>query len=251
MRTKTRYRENKSENIPAVEIDGTKVEPVATLSAEIPPQPEPDLEAVAKVGREAVEADSAAAALRKQIEAVARAEEMQRQQAAQLAAAPQPATREQLLHVWKSKGATDAELKFLEANPEMIDYAPLTAFAANEAAQQGHARGTEAHMEATKKLFHEHLAHLQTQAAGNHPAVQPTPEFFKPAPPPAPPSRAHIVSAPVSREVPTGTPRELNPSQVKLSAEEVEAAHLAGVSLQTYAINKLRLQKEKAAGMRQ
>ena len=58
----------------------------------------------------------------------------------------------------------EAELKFLEANPELIDFPQLTAFAANEAAQQGHERGSEAHMEKTKAIFHEHLARMQEQA---------------------------------------------------------------------------------------
>ena len=91
------------------------------------------------------------------------------------------------------------------------------------------------------------MRQMQAEAAAT------APEFFKPPPPkqPVQPSRSAYMSAPVSREVPDGIPRELKPSQVRLSPEEVEAARLSGISTVAYARNKLRLLREKASGQRQ
>ena len=79
MRTKSKYREIKSnippveesaaENIPELKLNGVEAVPVAAVSAEIPPEPEPDLEAIAKAANEAATADEAALALKRQIEA--------------------------------------------------------------------------------------------------------------------------------------------------------------------------------------
>lgn len=261
-RTKTRYREIKSntppveefpaENIPEIKLNGVEAEPVAAAPSEIQPQPEPNLEAIAKAANEAATADEAALALKRQIEALHQSEQLQRQHQAAQMAQNVPTTREGKLSLWESQGASAAELKFLEANPELIDLPQLTARAAAEASQQGHERGSEAHMEATKKLFHEHLSQLQTQAAAN-PATQETPAFFRPAAirKPAAPSPANYVSAPVSREVPSGGYREPSLSQVKLSPEELEIARGLGLSDTQYARGKLRLEKEKARGERQ
>ena len=261
-RTKTRYREIKSDippveetpepNIPAVEIDGEKVEPVVAASIEAPAEVEPS-NTVAHAIEAAATADDAALALKRQVEALRQSEELQRQHAAYMAA-QRPPTREEKLALWKQQGGMhEAELKFLEANPELIDFPQLTAFAANEAAQQGHERGSEAHMEKTKAIFHEHLARMQEQA--ENPALQPTPEFFRPPPPPpapAPRSPAQYVSAPVSRDVP-GPDRERygNPSKVTLSVDELQIAKASGISPAEYARHKLRLEAEKRAGGRQ
>ena len=251
MAVKTAYKPKKefpAENIPTVEIDGVEAEPVAALSAEVSPELEPaeaESEAVREYEKEVAKADAASLALKRQIEALRRSEEIQRQQAAQLAA-QRPPTREEKLAMWRQQGGMhDAELRFLEANPELIDIPQLTAFAANEALKAGHERGSEAHMETTKKLFHEYLASMQAPAA--------TPDFFKPLPAKAPPDRSsRITSAPVSREVPSGGPRpETNPDKVILSAEEMEIARSSGISAAEYARHKIRLQREKAAGIRQ
>jgi hypothetical protein len=67
-----------------------------------------------------------------------------------------------------------------------------------------------------------------------------------PAPAPAPPPRrSPPASAPVTREIPTGTPR---PGTVQLTPFEREAARIAGVSDVEYARGKIRLAQEKAAG---
>ncbi len=60
-----------------------------------------------------------------------------------------------------------------------------------------------------------------------------------------------IYSAPASREVPTGGYREPSPSQVRLTPEEKETAEASGISATEYAKMKLRLEREKRAGQRQ
>jgi hypothetical protein len=77
-----------------------------------------------------------------------------------------------------------------------------------------------------------------------------TPPFFKPPPPPAPRPQHAPVSAPVSRSVPTGggSRPDWETGRTVLSAEEKEFARLSGVDEITYAKNKLRMQRMKAAG---
>jgi hypothetical protein len=68
-------------------------------------------------------------------------------------------------------------------------------------------------------------------------------------PPPRQRSYASIVSAPVSREVPsTGSGRRQNSSRVVLTPQEQEMARISGVSLETYAREKLRLAQMRADG---
>jgi hypothetical protein len=126
MRTKTRYREIKSdilpveeipaENIPEIKLNGVEAEPVAALSAEIPPQPEPEpaeaeSEAVREYEKEAARADDAALALRKQLEQIRASEELQRQHTEHMALAQQqPLSREQKLDLWKSQGVPEVEI---------------------------------------------------------------------------------------------------------------------------------------------
>ena len=233
-------------NISEVKIDGEELEPVAAVSVEAEPDVEPP--EVQQAVEAAVKADDAAAALKRQVDAVRQAEALQRQQAAQMMARQQPLTHEQKLELWKTQGLTIAEADFLREHPAMIDHPQIVSHAAAEATQAGIERDTPEYWSAVKTNFEENMKRLQAQAA-----AQPTPEFFRPPPvrTPAPRSEAHYVSAPVSREVPTGVTRELSPSQVRLSPDEIEHARVSGVSLKVYAENKLRLMKEKAAGWHQ
>lgn len=61
------------------------------------------------------------------------------------------------------------------------------------------------------------------------------------------PQRRGIVSAPVSRESMSWTGRrEDRPGSIRLSAAQVEAAKIAGISTVEYAKNLIRLREEKA-----
>jgi hypothetical protein len=75
-----------------------------------------------------------------------------------------------------------------------------------------------------------------------------TPPFFAPAPPKA--VRQHApVSAPVSRTVPSGGSRpDWQNGRTTLSVAEKEAAAIAGVDLETYAANKLKMLRMKEDG---
>jgi hypothetical protein len=165
----------------------------------------------------------------------------------------QPVTREQKLASWKSQGLSESEERFLIANPELIDAPELTAFAANEAAQQGHARGSEEFMQATKENFHRHLA--QAQAQQTDPAMTPTPKFFEPPPPKPMRQQAVPVSAPVSRELPSAIPPSEryveDPRRVTLSVDEKAIAKASGITETEYARQKIRLEREKREGIRQ
>jgi hypothetical protein len=234
-------------SFPEVKVDGQHVEPTVAVSVEHQ-RSGAELDAAFKERAEPPKEDPTLA-LQKQIEELRKSEEIQRQRHAAMAhAQAHPPTREQKLELWRSQGMSDTEAEFLRANPELIDMPELTAFAANEAARQGHGRGTEAHMNATREIFRQHLAHLQTQAA---PA--PEPAFFAPSLPPEPPAadRSSLYAAPVSRETPSGGYREPIPSRIILSAEEKSIAAAAGISDVAYAKNKMRLAHEKANGERQ
>jgi hypothetical protein len=249
MRTKTQYREAKSESIPAVEAAIAPSPEAPTVAVDVRPESEPQTQSEPERRAEEIKADAAAEALKRQIEALRQSEALLRQP-------PQPQrplSRDEKLAVWRQQGMPGDQLEFLKANPAMVDYSDLATFAANEALQAGHERGSGEHMRATKDLFDQHLAHLQAQAQQQaaEPAMKTTTDFFQPPLPKAPRAPASHYSAPVSRDVPNGGPRpefEENPSRVHLSVEEKQIAAASGISLTEYAKGKIALQRRKAAG---
>jgi hypothetical protein len=60
----------------------------------------------------------------------------------------------------------------------------------------------------------------------------PTPSF---TPSPAQPARPAMVSAPVSRTIPTGSGSRLSSGKITLTPAEVEAARISGLSIEDYA----------------
>jgi hypothetical protein len=172
----------------------------------------------------------------------------------------------QVFHFWKANGLTADQERSLAANPALM--IQLSGFAANEAAKL-HPVGSPEFIEAGKKLFFQHLTHLQERAAANaaaleapthqtaEAAMQSTPKFFEPDPALVPPQRpvrnnSMIVSAPVSRnggpsgDYNGGLPTD--PSKVRLTRDEVEAAKLSGISATEYARQKLRMLEAKSRG---
>jgi hypothetical protein len=244
MKTKTAYRpksESPAENIPA---DKPAVEAV------IAPSPEaPTVGVDVRPDTEATKADAAAEALKRQVEELARSEAFLRQQAQPQP--PRPMTREEKLAVWQQQGMPGDQLEFLKANPELVDYSDLAAFAANEAAQAGHERGSNEHMHATKELFDKHLAHLQAQAQQQtEPAMKTTPDFFQPPLPKAPRASTSHWSAPVSREAPDSRRPEIetDPRRVTLSVDERLIAKSCNLSDTEFARQKLKMLRMKASG---
>ena len=221
-----------------VEFDGElPVEPPTEQPIESAP---PEAPAVETTPEQPENRDEAALALQRQIEELKRSEEMQRQQQAVLQQ-PQPVTREQKLALWRQSGLSEEEAHFLQRNPEMIDHPQITGFAVSQAEQAGYQRGSDGHFDAVKKIFDEQFNGPQAES----PAM-PTPKFFRPPPPPAPARPSNLVSAPVSRTVPDGSPRPRG--KVTLSPDEQEAARISGVSLEEYAKEKARYQGMKASG---
>lgn len=242
MRLKSAYREKAANipsyefhapNIPIVKHDGVEAEPDAVITAELP-----DSDAADEYSRTVAQADDAALALKRQIAALQQSEQIQRQHQAQ---AQRPISPEEKLASWKSAGMPPGEEEFLRNNIDLVANDRLTAVAAAEASRL-HQRGTEAYMRAVRKNFDR----LMAQGA-----AQPTPQFFAVPPAPEPPGPGAYVSAPVSRETPTGAYREPSPSQVRLSAEERQIARASGISEVEYARNRLRLEREKRTGQRQ
>jgi hypothetical protein len=240
VRTKSAYRKPAENNPPAVEaVIAPAPEAPAVAAVEVRPEPEPQ--------PESSQVDEAALALKKRVEELRQSEALLRQAAQPI---PQPPTREQVLASWKAQGMSADDEAFLAAHPELIDGYQLTVHAANEAAKE-HNRGTAEHREATLRVFNEALAQAQAQAQQQESAMKTTPEFFQPPPPPKPRTAPSIVSAPVSREVPTGGPRpefEENPTRVILSAAEKEVARASKISEVEYARNKIRMMRMKAEG---
>jgi hypothetical protein len=159
--------------------------------------------------------------------------------------------------------ATPNERAWLKANPRYLQNPTLTHHAAMIALQRGIPRHSGEFLSFIGQLLDQHAA--ATQAPPMH-APMPPPS------PPMPPQRhidlteshkgepedgepesdhdmTHHYAAPVSRGESSHSiePPELSPSQVRLSAEEREAAHAAGISDEEYGKQKLRMMKLKKA----
>jgi hypothetical protein len=238
MRTKSRYREFKDGG----RVDGElPIEPPTEQPSESAPPEAPTVAVETTPEQPQPETrDEAALALQRQIEELKRSEEMQRQQTA-LMQQPEPVTREQKLALWRQSGLSEEEAHFLSQHPEMIDHSDLTAFAVHQA-NQAHQRGSDGHFHAVKKIFDEQF----NQGQAESPVMPPTPAFFRPPPPSAARKPSNYVSAPVSREVPTGSARPRG--QVKLSPSEIEAVRISGITLEQYAREKLKYEGMKESG---
>ena len=256
MRLKSAYREKPVEapNIPeeppqpseTARVEFTngsdRAEPsVAIVSADEYPQP-----------------DEATVALMRQLDHLRASEQAQKDFAAQVAAqraaqmAAQPPTREQKLAMWKEQGMDPEDARFLAENPQMVDLHDVTRVASEAAEQQGFERGTEAHRQATKEIFDQHLGQQQAQpAVSARPATDPA-GFFAPRPAPSPAAayeqRASIVSAPVSRGTASYETGQRPARTIRLTAEEQEFARIAGISDVEFAKQKQKLALAKANG---
>jgi hypothetical protein len=235
---------SRAEHIPAgTEI---KAEPNAIPAADIPAEQKSDNPA-----------DDAEFALKHQIEALRNSEQLQRQrmeqeQQARLMRAAQlqdmrPPSREEKLAAWKQNGLTEANERFLLENPELIDFDRVTAFATQAALSAGHEHDSEPFREAVKKGFHDTMRRLKAESE----VTSPTPQYFRPQAPPEPPSpasvRSALVSAPISREVPSGD-RIPVPSRITLSKDEQDIAKSLGLSAKDYAEQKRRMLALRARG---
>jgi hypothetical protein len=163
-------------------------------------------------------------------------------------------------------GATPVEREWLKARPHLMQNPALVHAAATVALQHGVPRNSPQFLPAIEHLIAQHVA--QHAATQGQPAPPPAPP---PPPMPPPMNNAHVqlehhpepdepeeehpmaahYSAPVSHgdSGSTAIEPELGPSQVRLSKAEREHAEAAGVSVDEYAKQKLRMQKAKKANL--
>jgi hypothetical protein len=210
--------------------------------------------AVAAYQKEIERADESALALKRQIEALHNSEQIQRQRLEQAQydrqvrlMQMQPPSREQKIEAWKQAGLSPANEEFMWAHPELIDHHEVTRIATQEALASGVKPDSEDFRRAVKNNFDTAMRHLKAQA--EH--AEPTPSFFAPPDPkPAEPAtiRSALVSAPTSREIPSGDRALSIPSRVSLSVEERQIAAASGISDKEYAANKLKMMHMKQRG---
>ena len=158
---------------------------------------------------EADSVDGASRAFQLQIDALRQSEEIQRQRAAQAAQA-QPAL-------------TLKEAAFLKANPDFLDDHDLAHQALMRAHQGGHIADSDEFHSAVKS----HWESLRPPPAVEDIAPAALEDLERP-------SRASMVSAPVSREVPSSHYPE-RPGRITLSAEMKDMARRLGQSEAEYA----------------
>jgi hypothetical protein len=243
MRLKSAYREKPVE---APNIPEEKIQPSEPVKIDFgTDEAEPSVAIVS--ADEYSQPDEATLALQKQLADLKKSEELQREYARRMAQQQQqPPTHAALLQSWRSQGADEGDLTFLENHPELMDNPALTRLASDQAAER-HQRGTDGHRQATKEIFDRHLGHQQAAPAAS---VEPTPEFFAPPPPaasPSPASDSARYSAPVSRRE-AGGYREPSAKSVRLSPIEQEIARNLGLTDVAYAEGKIRMMRAKANG---
>ena len=231
MYTKTRYK-------PKPYRDGGAVLADAEINIEVPAdrlKPEADSSA----------GDDASRAFQLQIDNLKEAEQLQRQRAAQAAAAP--------------RALTLREQAFLKANPDFLDDHNLAHQALMQAHQAGHIQDSDEFHAAVKSNWQALRPTAEAEAAqrdlekafelSDVKAQRLATDRI---------SKANLeqvnssfVSAPVSRETQANGGYNSygdRPGRVTLTVAMKEAARIAGISEREYAENVLRLRQEKADG---
>jgi hypothetical protein len=224
MRLKSKYRQAFRDG-GRVDLSDAPVDPPIEQPAEtvsVPPEaPSPAVDNPPPPEQLEPPQNDATAALRAQIENLKRSEQIQHQQHEASVIAAQAAQRRQ---TW------------LAQNPKAQHHIPELGEFHNAAMAAGLPDAGDQYF----KFMQEQL-----DAIPDTP-MQPTPEFFKPPPPPS--ARAPAVSAPVSRSIPNGSGRRHLSGKVTLSPGEVEAARLSGISLEEYAKQKVLYENMRADG---
>lgn len=188
--------------------------------------------------------NDASVAFQRQIDALRKSEAAQRQRQAQQV----PTSRAGRILEYRNAGFSDDQSQYftaLEQNPDLTHQAIM---AARE--QGGVDEGSQ--------VFHDAVRHHFEQLSAGAPTVrtpppeaplEPSPranEFFE-APASSRRSVGGMVSAPVSRNVPSTTYNE-RPGRVTLSAQEKELCRHTGQSEVDYARGKIQLEEDKRNG---
>jgi hypothetical protein len=250
-RLKTAYREKSAAEINSAEpnIPGEYLDDEDALQRETVAPAEPPA-APAPQPQAKPEGDEGTALLRQHIASAKRAEEIQHQRQA-IAAAEQ--RRAQWLQDTPGAIQHRAELGGLHRAALEAGFDDLS---------EGYFRYLEGGLAAIQEQRQEQPVEVQpmpepepTLAEQPEHVVQETPRFFQPPPVrmPAPRSTAAMVSAPVSRSIPSADRDRLpsNPASVRLTPAQREAAKIAGVSELDYARGLVAVEQEKREGRRQ
>jgi hypothetical protein len=156
---------------------------------------------------------------------------------------------------------------FLKANPAMIQHPEITGQAEIEAQKQGHQYRSPAFFKAVQDNFTDHLNQYREELSDGYlekmaelgedvSDVSPVDRALEDARPSSldyeplssvPSNRSGMYSAPISREVPSGSYSD-RPGTVRMTPAMKEAARISGVSEREYAENVLRLREEKKSG---
>jgi len=200
---------------PDVGIDADIADPVAVTIDTNQPEPLP-----------APHDDGAANALRGQLQALRNSESLAQEAQRQAAIA---AEAEQRRTLWLSQNRQAQE------NYSELDGIHQHALRAGLLdTSPAYFEFLNSQLEALQAHRPEHLvAEMKTRVEQHRP------------PEPQPPSRGHYVSAPVSRDVPSGYS---SPSRIRLTRDQCETARLAGISESEYAAQLIKLNEMKANG---
>jgi len=164
-------------------------------------------------------------------------------------APPQQPTRAEKLNKLRQEGLSEAAVSFLGSNHEIMDYPHLADQAARIARDEGYLPDTESFFQAVKSNFRAittppppassvalEAAEKYSGGGASMPSLHDEASLdrnkFNRA--------AAMVSAPVSREVPSSSREDRVSSRVTLSLAEKEHARLAGVTETAYAQAKRR-----------
>jgi hypothetical protein len=248
MKVKTRYR-------PQQFKDGGAVLPEEIVTPDISLAVTPEVATTdvldSRPGDDLASGDDATRVFQEQIDALRKSEDLVRQRQASPSQQQPLGNRAARLQQWKQQGLTEDQAAFLQANPKMIDNPHITAMATAQADQEGFGPNSPEHFEVVRKHFNQISEQVErdlmtTSQQRAAPVEEPMPEYSMPRQPSSP---SVGYSAPVTRDVPTGTYHgERRLSRVTLSAQEKEIARLSGLTLEQYAEGKLDLMRRKEAG---
>jgi hypothetical protein len=160
--------------------------------------------------------------------------------------------RELRLQQFRANGLSSTEEAFLREHLELVDRPDLLA-----AAHQGEPLPEAEAVEPERQPeLQEPEPDYEPEPAKAAPRMSEPPQFFKPDRDVVPDrdgvleqrGAGDYVSAPVSRNIPTGSAPLSDPTKVVLTLGEREIARMSGISEVEYARNKLRMQAAKRSG---
>jgi hypothetical protein len=195
--------------------------------------------------------DDASAAFQRQIDALRKSEQIQRDRAATASQRAAPPGRSEIIADWKSKGLTNLQESYLRANERMVDNPGVLAEATKAAHLAGHQVDSLPYFEAITNYFDRHMGPAPVEPEEAEPAPAPKRDRGGGSDDSLPSSKSNGVrySAPVNRETAsTGYARGNTPDSIRLTVAEKEAAAFSGLTLREYAEQLIELRRRKSEG---